>query len=56
MHLDPLELVDSFHTDMTYGQYWGWCKYRYREVDKKIFKDTKDAAQWYLDTCPTEII
>ena len=24
-------------------QYWGWCKYWYRESDKKIFQDAKIA-------------
>lgn len=37
-------------------QYWGWCKYRYREAEKKTFKDAKAAAQQYLDACPTEVI
>ena len=37
-------------------QYWGWCKYRYREVDKKTFQDAKDAAKQYLEACPTEVI
>ena len=29
---------------------------RYREADKKTFKDAKDAALLYLNTCPTEVI
>ncbi|EDR04366.1 uncharacterized protein LACBIDRAFT_330618 [Laccaria bicolor S238N-H82] len=36
--------------------YWGWCKYRYREVDKKTFQDAKNAAKQYLEACPTEVI
>jgi hypothetical protein len=41
---------------LTYLQYWGWCKYRYREVDKKTFQDAKDTAKQYLEACPTEVI
>ena len=41
---------------LTYPQYWGWCKYRYREVDKKTFQDAKDTAKQYLEACPTEVI
>ena len=37
-------------------QYWGWCKYRYREVEKKTFQDAKDAAKQYLEACPAEVI
>ena len=29
---------------------------RYREADKKTFKDAKDATLLYLNTCPTEVI
>ena len=34
----------------------GWCKYRYREVEKKTFKDSKEAAQCFLKKCPKEVI
>lgn len=38
-------------------KYWGWCKYRYREVDKSAgFKAAKEAAIQYLDACPTDVI
>ncbi|KAE9387546.1 hypothetical protein BT96DRAFT_981389 [Gymnopus androsaceus JB14] len=36
--------------------YWGWVKYRFREVPKKTFQDAKDAAFKYLDACPIEVI
>jgi hypothetical protein len=38
-------------------QYWGWCKYQYREVDKSGgFKVAKETAIRYLDACPPEVI
>ena len=37
-------------------QYWGWCKYRYCETDKKTFPDAKNAALLSLIACPTEFI
>ena len=37
-------------------QYWGWCKYRYCEAEKKTFQDAKNAALLYLNACPTEVI
>lgn len=37
-------------------QYWGWCKYRYREEFKNTFADSKNAAFKYLDSCPVDTI
>ena len=37
-------------------QYWGWCKYRYREADKKTFQDAKNAAILYFNACSAEVI
>jgi hypothetical protein len=37
-------------------QYWGWCKYRYRQVPKKSFADSKELALKYLDGCPVTVI
>lgn len=37
-------------------QYWGWAKYRYREVPKKSFAEAKEVARRYLDACPPEVI
>ena len=37
-------------------QYWGWCKYRYREVQKTTFKEAKLCTRAQLDACPTEVI
>ena len=37
-------------------QYWGWCKYRYRESDKKTFQDAKNSTLLYLNACPAEVI
>ena len=38
------------------SQYWGWCKYRYREHSKNNFAEAKTHAKEVLDACPTEII
>src|ERR1700678_856389 len=58
--LNPIEMVStslySLYYYLTYLQYWGWCKYRYREVNKKTFQDAKDTAKQYLEACPTEVI
>jgi hypothetical protein len=36
----------------------GWCKYRYWEVEKKTFKDAKEAAdsERFLEECLKEVI
>jgi|ERR1700722_4203133 len=39
-----------------YKQYWGWCKYRYREVPKHNFADAKRVSVQFLDACPIEVI
>ena len=38
------------------SQYWGWAKYRYREVPKTTFAAAKVAALEALDSCPIEVI
>ena len=47
---------DQMELDIIFFQYWGWCKYRYREADKKTFQDAKNAALLYLNACPAEVI
>ena len=37
-------------------QYWGWCKYRYREHTKATFSEAKERAREVLDACPKEVI
>jgi hypothetical protein len=37
-------------------QYWGWCKYRYREQPKKDFAAAKAMALEYLNACPVDVI
>jgi hypothetical protein len=37
-------------------KYWGWCKYRYRDEEKKNFAAAKQIAKKYLDACPVEVI
>ena len=43
-------------TDHSKIQYWGWCKYRYREYPKANFKAAKERALQVLDACPIEVI
>ena len=62
--LNPIEMVSSLANTLctsimltrSYYQYWGWCKYRYCEEDKKDFQAAKDAAVKYLNACPTDVI
>jgi hypothetical protein len=60
--LNPIEMVSPiFRHHLTYLchlllQYWGWAKYRYRQVDKNTFQQAKDAASQALDACPVEVI
>ncbi|KXN91836.1 hypothetical protein AN958_11655 [Leucoagaricus sp. SymC.cos] len=37
-------------------EYWGWCKYRYRQAPKNTFEDAKKAAYQAFDACPTDVI
>jgi hypothetical protein len=37
-------------------QYWGWCKYRYRESPKRNFNEAKQIAQNFLNVCPVEVL
>ena len=34
----------------------GWAKFCYQEIPKPTFADAKEAAQKYLDACPSEVI
>ncbi|KIN98817.1 hypothetical protein M404DRAFT_16577 [Pisolithus tinctorius Marx 270] len=36
--------------------YWGWSKYRYRQVSKPNFAAAKKAAVEILDSCPVDVI
>jgi hypothetical protein len=57
--LNPIEMVSHckpFSYFFSLLQYWGWCKYRYREHTKENFKAAKDRAIQVLDACPTDVI
>jgi len=59
--LNPIEMVSLIITLIYFTlksplQYWGWVKYRYRQVQKKTFEDAKNAALAALDSCPVDVI
>ena len=48
--------LTNFSDQFIPSQYWGWCKYRYREYPKANFAAAKERALQVLDTCPVEVI
>ena len=54
-HLLNLSSTNSAQADH-FIQYWGWCKYRYREHPKANFAAAKERALQVLDACPVEVI
>jgi len=39
-----------------FSKYWGWCKYRYRELPKSTFTEAKTQALEVLNSCPMDVI
>jgi hypothetical protein len=59
--LNPIEMVNNYPLLnlillIITIQYWGWCKYRYREFTKANFAAAKERALQLLDACPVEVI
>ena len=63
--LNPIEMVSIeflfysllfIYQIININQYWGWAKYRYRELPKNGFADAKELVVKYLDACPDEVI
>ncbi|KAG2073340.1 hypothetical protein BDR04DRAFT_938267, partial [Suillus decipiens] len=49
--------LPKFHCELNpIEMYWGWCKYRYRQIAKRNFNEAKKAALEVLDACPVEVI
>jgi hypothetical protein len=61
VNLTPLKWYDFVNlkfkfSSLTACQYWGWCKYRYRQMEKSTFAAAKKAAHDVLDSCPVDVI
>ncbi|RXW24341.1 hypothetical protein EST38_g1508 [Candolleomyces aberdarensis] len=49
--------LPKFHCELNpIEMYWGWAKYRYRQMEKRTFEDAKKAAIQCLDACPADVI
>jgi hypothetical protein len=44
-------LAECRLSDHIFLQYWGYAKYRYREIPKATFEEAKNAAVKALDSC-----
>ncbi|OJA17241.1 hypothetical protein AZE42_10223 [Rhizopogon vesiculosus] len=62
--LNPIEMASGLlhfnvrdsDSESSCWQYWGWCKYRYRERPKNNFAEAKQAAVQFLDACPLDVL
>ena len=58
--LNPIEMVCFYLFLLLCGsqsvQYWGWCKHRYRQIQKETFADAKKNTRECLDACPVDVI
>ena len=50
------KLFINYYSNKIISQYWGWCKYHYREHPKNKFSEAKAHAKKVLEVCLTEII
>ena len=58
--LNPIKIVCLYFILLLSGseilQYWGWCKHRYRDVYKEMFRDAKRVTHKSLDVCLVDVI
>ena len=52
----PVVALKSECSQQQLYKYWGWAKYRYREVPKHGFAEAKELTVKWLDACPDEVI
>ena len=50
------ESINQKQLILSIFQYWGWCKYHYREEPKANFLEAKERMVQCLDTCPPDVI
>ena len=53
---DGILFLFLFYIHLISLQYWGWCKYWYRQIYKSKFEVAKRTARECLDACPVDVI